>query len=113
MPNSDPPDILEGPSNVTAAVGATVTFRCNVTGFPEPVVTWELNGMPINTSKEATAQGKINQSSEKDSHVLTVTDVQQGADSGLYICRIHNNHGVPLFESAYLEIQGTVSSNRQ
>ena len=103
--NKDPPKVLEGPSNVTAAVGATVAFRCNVTGSPRPAVTWERNGMPINSSSTAEAQGKYNQSSEEDIHLLTITNVQQ-TDSGLYSCRVHNNHEMPLFQSAHLNIQG-------
>ena len=105
-----------------AAVGATVTFHCNVTGFPEPDVTWKLNGMPVNASNAATAQEKYSQSTEKEVHVLTITDVhvQQGTDSGLYSCCIHNNHdmnnygtGTLSCQGAYLHIQGILYTINQ
>ena len=102
----DPPEISEGPRNVTAEIGDTVTFCCNVTGYPEPTVTWQVNGMAINTSNASATQSKYNQSSEEGIHVITIIDVQQEEDGGRYSCHFENNVGRAL-ESAYLKIQGT------
>ena len=104
----DPSEILEGPSNVTAEIGDTATFRCKVTGYPEPAVTWQLYGTAIDTSNAPAAQSKYHQSSANGMHVLTITDVQQEEDGGRYSCYVRNDIGMPLFVSAYLQVQGTV-----
>ena len=103
----DPPEILEGPTNVTAEIGGTVTFCCNVTGFPEPTVTWQLDGMAINKSNSSIAQSKYNQSRKEGMHVITITDVQLEEDGGRYSCHFENDVGKEL-QSAYLQIQGTI-----
>ena len=93
---------------MTAKIGDTVAFRCNVTGYPEPVVTWQLYGMALHASNASTAQIKYIQSSEKGTQVLKIADVQQAEDGGRYSCYVGNNNGTPLSATAYLQIQGTV-----
>ena len=105
---TDPPEILEGPRNVTAEIGDTVTFQCNVTGHPELAVTWKLYEMAINTSNSSTTHGKYNQSRKRGLHVLTITDVQQEENGRRYSCCVGNGNGNLLIQSAYLRIQGTV-----
>jgi hypothetical protein len=89
-----------------------VTVHCpeellKVLGSSEPDVTWELNRIPVNMSHFTSSQEKYSQPSPIK---LTVSNVPQGTDNGLYSCCMHTNHGgkgTMSCHSAYSEIQGT------
>ena len=105
----DQAGIRDGPSNVTAKVKNTVQFHCNVTGYPNPTVTWLLNGAEINTTSrsELKEEGKYRHSWDRSAHVLTIADVQYVQDGNRYSCRAVNAYGAAESNSAFLLVQGT------
>ena len=97
-----PPELVENPTNVTASVGDTVKFRCNVTGSPLPAVWWQQNGITLDVLNTS-----IEQSSSFLSSILTLPDVQRGDASGYHKCIVRNKYGEKVSQRAYLLIQGT------
>ena len=96
-----PPELVENPTNVTAYVGDTVKFRCNVTGSPLPAVSWQQNGITLDVLNTS-----IEQSSSFLSSILTLPDVKRDV-IGYYKCIVGNNYGEQVSQRAYLLIQGT------
>ena len=42
-----PPQIILNPRNAEVAVGESVEFSCNATGFPPPDIVWLRNGVKV------------------------------------------------------------------
>ena len=77
-----PPRVQLAPGPTHAKTGKRVTLpRCNVTGFPVPVVTWRKLGGVLATERAVYGEGS-----------LTVVAARK-ADTGLYQCRAKNNLG--------------------
>lgn len=64
----------------SAREGETVSMRCQVTGTPQPQVTWERLG------------GALPSNSDIRNNVLTINNVRQ-EDTGRYICRARSSAG--------------------
>lgn len=81
--------------------GANVTFTAQVTGVPEPTITWsKADGKPLptNTKKYAVTPTKNGQSQ------LTITGVEE-ADFGAYLCAARNTGGA--FQAQFTIQKGT------
>ena len=107
---TDRPEVVAGPSNATAHVGETVGFQCNVTGYPKPTVTWLLDGDPIvNSSHSSGVQKRYRQVWLAESNVLSVTATKKENTNGPYSCKVENDYGTSVSNSAYVFIQGKQS----
>jgi len=73
-----------------------VTLSCNATGNPEPTISWNRDGSPVDTS------GRINFSDDKKQ--LTITNVSR-TDSGEYRCVASNSLGNATSNAATLDVQ--------
>ncbi|XP_043941249.1 hemicentin-1 [Protopterus annectens] len=81
-----PPEIKDSdnPANVSAVVGQTASFFCDVTGTPSPIITWYRDDTPITggSTLQISQKGKLLK-------VLKTT----AEDSGQYTCRAINVAG--------------------
>nr|XP_022341960.1 basement membrane-specific heparan sulfate proteoglycan core protein-like isoform X4 [Crassostrea virginica] len=75
-----PPTIIVGNRDQSFREGATVSLQCQVTGTPQPQVTWEKQG------------GSLPSNSDIRNDVLTVYNVRP-EDSGRYICYAQSSAG--------------------
>lgn len=88
------PTFLTRPSDVHASVGDTVDLACAATGYPEPVVTWTLNGINIRHSSRVSVVGGG----------LRIVSLNED-DRGEYRCRAENEEGI-ITASARIVVQG-------
>uniref|UniRef100_A0A8C9RDA4 Immunoglobulin superfamily DCC subclass member 3 n=1 Tax=Scleropages formosus TaxID=113540 RepID=A0A8C9RDA4_SCLFO len=89
------------PQSVHAEEAGVGRFQCQIHGLPEPIISWEKDGRPVDT--------------EDDRYTLLPTGVLQitglhPEDSGLFCCVAHNSAGVKRSATARLSISGTQSS---
>jgi hypothetical protein len=94
------PELIESPINVTAFIGDSVEFHCNVTGSPLPGVSWQRHEITLDVLNVSTKQSSLFLGS-----VLTLQNVQQ-EDRGHYKCIARNNYGEKVSQRAILIIQG-------
>ena len=64
--------------------GESVVFRCPAQGVPPPLITWTLDGLPLNEGSSIVQQA---------GRVLVINDAGRN-DAGEYICRAQNAAGV-------------------
>ena len=76
------PTVKKRPEKSILSVGELALLRCEVTGDPEPSVTWTKNG----NSTIPRAQFK------NDGRILVIKDVLP-LDSGIYECKASNKFG--------------------
>uniref|UniRef100_F6ZIH2 Hemicentin-1 n=1 Tax=Ciona intestinalis TaxID=7719 RepID=F6ZIH2_CIOIN len=86
-----PPVIAVGDTNVTVTVNNPVTLDCEVSGEPEPQVTWSRNGINLNVESDPsfTLLG---------SGSLRIASSSIG-DSGYYRCTVYNHTGQARYEA--------------
>ncbi|KAK7884902.1 hypothetical protein WMY93_028025 [Mugilogobius chulae] len=83
-----PPSVISPPEeSVQAARGSTVTFTCQATGVPTPIITWRLNWGHI------PASARITMTSEDGRGTLIIRDVKE-TDQGAYTCEAINAKGL-------------------
>ncbi|XP_062944637.1 coiled-coil domain-containing protein 141 isoform X2 [Cynocephalus volans] len=85
-------------SNVTVIEGSPVTLEVEVTGFPEPTLTWYKNGQKLS------ANGYLQVSHKETKHSVFIPKVYE-ADAGLYVARAQNSSGT-LSSSVILHVTG-------
>ncbi|XP_048342044.1 coiled-coil domain-containing protein 141 isoform X2 [Sphaerodactylus townsendi] len=85
-------------SNVTVMEGSPVTLEVEVTGFPEPAVTWYKKGQKVTGDKHL----KL---SHKDSEYTLFIQKVYDTDAGLYVVRANNSNGT-VSSSAILQVKG-------
>ena len=76
-----PPTITtssKGIENHMTIEGESVVFRCPAQGVPSPLVTWTLNGLPVEESSRHVIQ--------QAGRVLVVNEISRN-DAGEYVCR--------------------------
>ncbi|XP_021256278.1 coiled-coil domain-containing protein 141 [Numida meleagris] len=84
-------------SNVTVMEGSPVTLEVEVTGIPEPTLTWYKKGQKV------TADEHLKFSQKETKHTLFIQKVCDN-DAGLYVARAKNSSGT-ISSSAILHVQ--------
>ena len=92
-----PPQLWDGPAHVRASVGTSVSFQYQLSGSPEPTVSWEHEDAAI-SSDRVTIQTSGGVAS------LTITNVTR-EDEGVYMCCALNSLGSATMET-YLTVLG-------
>ncbi|KAH0621543.1 hypothetical protein JD844_022938 [Phrynosoma platyrhinos] len=85
-------------SNVTVMEGSPVTLEVEVTGFPEPTLTWYKKGQKL------TGDERIELLHKDTKHTLFIQEVCD-TDAGLYVVRAKNSSGT-ISSSAILHVKG-------
>ncbi|XP_036985950.2 coiled-coil domain-containing protein 141 isoform X2 [Artibeus jamaicensis] len=85
-------------SNVTVMEGSPVTLEVEVTGFPEPTLTWYKKGQKLS------ADGHLQVFHKETRHLVFIPKVC-GTDAGLYVARAQNSSG-SLSSSVILHVTG-------
>ncbi|KAM5326428.1 coiled-coil domain-containing protein 141 isoform 2-T2 [Glossophaga mutica] len=85
-------------SNVTVMEGSPVTLEVEVTGFPEPTLTWYKKGQKLSS------EGHLQVFHKETRHLVFIPKVC-GADAGLYVARAQNSSGI-LSSSVILHVTG-------
>ncbi|XP_036277834.1 coiled-coil domain-containing protein 141 isoform X2 [Pipistrellus kuhlii] len=85
-------------SNVTVVEGSPVTLEVEVTGFPEPTLTWYKKGQKL------PADGHLQVMHKETRHAVFIPKVCR-ADAGLYVARAQNASGI-LSSNVILHVTG-------
>ncbi|XP_059022895.1 coiled-coil domain-containing protein 141 isoform X5 [Mustela lutreola] len=85
-------------SNVTVTEGSPVTLEVEVTGFPEPTLTWYKKGQKLS------ADGHLHVLHKETRHSVFIPKVCE-ADAGLYVARAQNSSGI-LSSNVILHVTG-------
>ncbi|XP_058909567.1 coiled-coil domain-containing protein 141 isoform X2 [Kogia breviceps] len=85
-------------SNVTVMEGSPVTLEVEVTGFPEPTLTWYKKGQKLS------ADGHLQVLHKETRHSVFIPKVCE-ADAGLYVARAQNSSGI-LSSNVILHVTG-------
>ncbi|XP_012584269.1 PREDICTED: coiled-coil domain-containing protein 141 isoform X2 [Condylura cristata] len=85
-------------SNVTVVEGSPVTLEVEVTGFPEPTLTWFKKGQKLS------ADGHLQVLQKETRHSVFIPKVCK-ADAGLYVVRAQNSSGI-LSSNVILHVTG-------
>ncbi|XP_028846560.1 myosin light chain kinase, smooth muscle isoform X1 [Denticeps clupeoides] len=80
------PRFESSPQSQEAVEGTKVIFRCQVSGSPEPLLSWVKDGIPIRSRAGLTIQQDSSQ------HLLSLERVQRD-DGGQYSCTAINSRG--------------------
>ncbi|XP_028979978.2 immunoglobulin superfamily DCC subclass member 3 isoform X2 [Esox lucius] len=89
------------PVAVQAEEAGVGRFQCQIHGLPEPVISWEKDGRPVDTKDERYTL--------LPTGVLQITGLCQG-DAGVFCCVAHNSAGVKYSAGARLTVSGSQSS---
>ncbi|XP_067891622.1 coiled-coil domain-containing protein 141 [Heterodontus francisci] len=98
---SNTPNFSKLLSNVSVVEGSPVTLEIEVTGFPEPTLTWYKNGQKLTTDQH------LKFSQKEGKHILFIEKVSD-KDAGIYVVRAKNSNGT-VSSSAILQVQGNCS----
>ncbi|KAJ8255366.1 hypothetical protein GJAV_G00204060 [Gymnothorax javanicus] len=96
-PTGRAPNFTKGLSNATVMEGSPVTLEVEVTGFPEPTVTWYRNGQNVTSDED------IELSHKEGNHTLFIQMVTD-SDKGLYVVQAINSSGT-VSSSAMLAVK--------
>ncbi|XP_076858430.1 coiled-coil domain-containing protein 141 isoform X2 [Brachyhypopomus gauderio] len=94
------PNFFKHLSNVTVMEGSPVTLEVEVTGFPEPSLTWFKNGQKVNRDTE-----RVLLSCKEGKHVLFIERATE-ADSGQYMVSASNSVRT-ICSSSVLQVKAT------
>uniref|UniRef100_A0A3Q2D6H9 Immunoglobulin superfamily, DCC subclass, member 3 n=1 Tax=Cyprinodon variegatus TaxID=28743 RepID=A0A3Q2D6H9_CYPVA len=87
------------PESVHAEESGVARFQCQIHGLPEPVISWEKDSRPVDTTDEYTLL---------PTGVLQITGVRE-EDSGKFCCVAHNSAGVKHSAEALLTVSSQSS----
>eukprot|EP00064_Thunnus_orientalis_P014888 superscaffoldBa00002663_g14935 len=90
------------PESVHAEESGIARFQCQIHGLPEPVISWEKDGRPVDTKDERYTL--------LPTGVLQITGVRE-EDSGKFCCVAHNSAGVKHSTEALLTVSGCSQSS--
>lgn len=109
------------PESVHAEESGVARFQCQIHGLPEPVISWEKDSRPVDTSDQRSEQSRswveirdlagLYQVSLSRRYTLLPTGVLQITgvrleDSGRFCCVAHNSAGVKHSAEAVLAVSG-------
>ena len=94
----EPPRASVSPSYETVDIGDSIEFRCSVTGYPTPTITWKRGGGRKLLPDTATTEGAY----------LRLKHIQS-EDEGDYICTAKNDGGV-VRRRGLLYVRGNIYS---
>ncbi|KAF7654618.1 hypothetical protein LDENG_00067150, partial [Lucifuga dentata] len=83
----EPPQWVFEPESQLSMIGSDVLIKCSATGTPQPVVTWRVNGVPLEQAPSA------NRKQFDDTIMLHNA---KASDSAVYQCEAKNRHGTLL-----------------
>ncbi|TNN60187.1 Hemicentin-1 [Liparis tanakae] len=86
--------IIQGPDNITVAMGTEVSMRCAVRGFPVPMVHWFKDGCPLSNCSSSF-------SLQNNGQLLTFRNVTR-EDEGWYHCEVSNQREATTSQPAFL-----------
>ncbi|KAK7913212.1 hypothetical protein WMY93_013423 [Mugilogobius chulae] len=89
------------PESVQAEEAGVARFQCQIHGLPEPVISWEKDGLPVDTNDKRYTL--------LPTGVLQITGVRE-EDRGRFCCVAHNSAGVKHSTEALLTISASQSS---
>ncbi|XP_076148822.1 immunoglobulin superfamily DCC subclass member 3, partial [Alosa pseudoharengus] len=89
------------PHSVRGELAGVGRFQCQIHGLPEPVISWEKDGRPVDTSDQRYTL--------LPTGVLQITGLR-GEDSGVFCCVAHNSAGVKHSNGARLTVSGSQSA---
>ncbi|XP_019693877.3 coiled-coil domain-containing protein 141 isoform X3 [Felis catus] len=92
------PNFSRHQSNVTVMEGSPVTLEVEVTGFPEPTLTWYKKGQKLS------ADGHLQVLHKETRHSVFIPKACE-ADAGLYVARAQNSNGI-LSSNVILHVTG-------
>lgn len=95
--SGEAPSVLEGLPDISVLLGEDATLECQISGKPEPSVTWSKDSHRIDVSK------KYEMSQDEVSVSLTIRDVSE-KDSGSYTLEASNDLG-SVSTSGQLDVQ--------
>ena len=84
--------MLAWPKSLVASPNSNVSFQCNASGVPDPVITWTKEGADL-PKRHSAVDG-----------VLNLTQIV-GLDEGRYICTATNSAGA-IWVSVKLTVEG-------
>lgn len=84
--------MLAWPKSLVASPNSNVSFQCNASGVPDPMITWTKEGADL-PKRHSAVDG-----------VLNLTQIV-GLDEGRYICRATNSAGA-TWVSVKLTVEG-------
>lgn len=87
--------ISGAPRNLVLAPGENGVLTCRASGTPKPLITWAMNGIPIENSPK-----DVSRKVEDDTIIFT--DVQTGS-SAVYQCNVSNDYGY-LLSNAFVNV---------
>ncbi|XP_071059662.1 neuronal cell adhesion molecule-like isoform X8 [Pseudochaenichthys georgianus] len=87
--------ISGAPRNLVLAPGESGVLTCRASGTPKPLVTWAMNGIPIENSPK-----DLSRKVEDDTIIFT--DVQTGS-SAVFQCNVSNDYGY-LLSNAFVNV---------
>ena len=80
-----------------------ITFSCEATGEPVPIISWYFNVVWINDTNKYNISKFVN--GTVVTSVLTIQNIQS-CDGGTYTCKAKNNIGNIIRKSAVLTVKG-------
>uniref|UniRef100_A0A8C9V4L5 Immunoglobulin superfamily DCC subclass member 3 n=1 Tax=Scleropages formosus TaxID=113540 RepID=A0A8C9V4L5_SCLFO len=89
------------PQPVHAEEAGVARFQCQIHGLPEPVISWEKDGLHVDTQDERYTL--------LPTGVLQITGLR-AEDAGMFRCVAHNSAGVKHSAGARLSVSGSRSS---
>ena len=103
----NPPSIVLDPSSAEVAVGGSVEFSCNATGYPPPDILWLRNGVEVQITKNfldpsktfTTTTIQLINNTEVVVSVLSIDQVDL-TDAGSYSCVATNNRTETLSDTS-------------
>uniref|UniRef100_UPI0037E82D6D neural cell adhesion molecule L1-like protein n=1 Tax=Semicossyphus pulcher TaxID=241346 RepID=UPI0037E82D6D len=83
----EPPEWVSEPESQLRMIGSDVLIKCLASGTPQPIITWRVNGVPLQEVPAA------NRKALDDTIVLHNA---KASDSAVYQCEASNRHGTLL-----------------
>lgn len=101
------PEIRRKPRSKSARSEQNIKFRCRVSGYPEPSITWLHNGLPISSEKDVNTRYQTTSfvsSTALISASLVIKNVKK-SDQGEYTCLAQNDIGKDRGKQSSMQVK--------